>query len=307
MQVKIVITTIAFMLTMIIFGYAALREPARMETFENAYESRQIEAGAIIYHNNCESCHGVNGRAEECYDADGNPDACAGRSLNNFELLCRNAEGESLRMDALGWEGTRHDFVAGTIAAGRPWNGMPTWGSDYGGPLEPYQVENVTLFVQNWETLALCEEEPAPPPEWPNTVEDLSAEYVGDAANGEQLYNVTYGCSACHGDPAVEGSNAVGPWAGDVPNLGGGARAGKDDYTAADYLYESILLPSEYISPECPAGPCAGPPSAMPDNFGTRMSFQDMADVMAYLLNTDTFEGNTLITYPPGSEEVETE
>lgn len=305
MQVRLVITTIAFMLTMIIFGYAALREPARMETFANAYESRQIEVGANIYHNNCESCHGINGRAEECYDADGNPDACAGRSLNNPELLCLGETGKSLRMEALGWEGTRHDFIAGTIAAGRPWNGMATWGSDYGGPLESYQVENVAMFVENWQTEAMCSEPPPPPPDWPDTVNDLSAEVTGDPVNGEQLYNVTYGCSACHGDPAVEGSNAVGPWAGDVPNLGGGARAGKEDYTAADYLYESILLPSDYISPECPNGPCSGPPSAMPANFGQRMSFQDMADVMAYLLQDEPLEGDIVVPFGPDFEDAQ--
>ncbi len=31
MQVKIVIGTVAFMMTMMLFGYAALREPARLE------------------------------------------------------------------------------------------------------------------------------------------------------------------------------------------------------------------------------------------------------------------------------------
>ena len=33
MQIKIVIGTIAFMLTMMVFGYSALREPARLERF----------------------------------------------------------------------------------------------------------------------------------------------------------------------------------------------------------------------------------------------------------------------------------
>ena len=108
---------------------------------------------------------------------------------------------------------------------------------------------------------------------------------------------MTYGCSACHGQLDVEGSNAVGPWAGSFADLGDVRVEG---YTAADYLYESILLPSAYISPDCPTGPCAGPPSAMPANFGTRMTIQDMSDVMAYLLGTSTFESSGAeIEYAP--------
>jgi hypothetical protein len=55
---------------------------------------------------------------------------------------------------------------------------------------------------------------------------------------------------------------------------------------AATYVYHSILYPSDHIAPECPTGPCAGPPSAMPANFGARMGEnpQDMADMLAVLL-----------------------
>ena len=48
MQVKVVIGTIAFMLTMIILGYAALREPERLEHFTGARDGRTIETGANI-------------------------------------------------------------------------------------------------------------------------------------------------------------------------------------------------------------------------------------------------------------------
>ncbi len=283
MQVKLIIGTIAFMLTMIIFGYAALREPARMELFTEAFESRQIEFGASIYYSNCSTCHGQNGRAEECYNAAGEQIGCAGRSLNNAELLCGTP---SKRLQDMQWTGTKEGYVASTVLSGRAQNGMPVWGARFGGPLEDYQVEQVAKFVLNWETEELCAAPPPEPVDWPTTVADLPA---GDPTNGEQLYNITYGCSACHGQLAVEGSNAVGPWAGSFADLGDVRIEG---YSAADYLYESILLPSAYISPECPTGPCAGPPSAMPANFGTRMTVQDMADVMAYLLGTTTFESN---------------
>ena len=67
MQVKVVIGTIAFMLTMIVLGYAALREPERLAAFTEAREGRTIETGANIYINNCASCHGNEGKAEELY------------------------------------------------------------------------------------------------------------------------------------------------------------------------------------------------------------------------------------------------
>ena len=163
MQVKIVITTIAFMLTMIIFGYASLREPARMETFTNAYEGRRIEWGGTLYHGNCATCHGEHGKAEVCYDAEGEQVGCAGLALNNRALLCEE-NGKSPRMEAMGWLGTQQAFIEGTITSGRPWAGMPTWGSQFGGSLEPYEVGYVAAYVMNWGTGDLCE---GPPPEPP--------------------------------------------------------------------------------------------------------------------------------------------
>lgn len=294
MQVKLIIGTVAFMLTMIIFGYAALREPARMELYTNAYQARQVEFGASLYYNNCSSCHGEQGKAEVCYDsATGEQIGCAGRALNTAELLCDVDGDKPKRITDMQWDGTTAGYIQSTILAGRAQNGMPTWGSRFGGPFEDYQVEYVTQFVLNWQTEALCAEPPPEPIDWPTSVTELPP---GNAANGEQLYNVTYGCAACHGQLAVEGSNAVGPWVGEFADLGNVRIEG---YSAADYLYESILLPSDYISPECPNGPCAGPPSAMPNNFGTRMTeLQEMSDMMAYMLGTETFETNGAeITY----------
>ena len=45
MQVKIMIGTVAFMMTMMLFGYAALREPARLERFAAADLGRNVEKG----------------------------------------------------------------------------------------------------------------------------------------------------------------------------------------------------------------------------------------------------------------------
>jgi mono/diheme cytochrome c family protein len=282
MQIKIAIGTIAFMMTMMVFGYSALREQARMERFANAELGRSIEAGAHIFASNCATCHGIDGTAQECYDTAGNQIACQGLPLNYNGLLCGEP---SARLTEMGWKGSKAAYVESVVAVGRGAI-MPTWSEQYGGPLRPDQVRNVTNFVLNWESEALCSQ-PLVTYEWPEAAEDFlaSADVTppGDPVRGEELYNVTYGCVACHG--ALDGSTAaaIGPALADIQDVGGTRVEGED---ALQYVYHSILYPSDFISPECPTGPCAGPPSTMPANFGSRMGEnpQDMADILAALL-----------------------
>jgi mono/diheme cytochrome c family protein len=291
MQVKIVIGTLAFMLTMIIFGYAALREPARLERWAAASIAHEIEKGGDLYHSNCASCHGEDGDAAVCYDAAGEQVACSGRVLAHAPLLCPDPiTSKSQRMTEMAWEGTLDGFISSTLAAGRPQNGMPTWGAQFGGSLEKYQIDYITKYVINWRTVEMCSEPTPEPVPWPASVAELP---TGNPTAGEQAYNLTYGCAACHGQLDAPGSNAVGPWVGEFAVVGPDRIAG---YTSADYLYESILLPWAYTAPECPAGACA--PQGMPNNFGTRLSLQDMADIIAYSLGTTDFESNVEIDVP---------
>lgn len=290
MQVKIIIGTIAFMLTMILLGFVALQEPQRLQIFSDAYEGRSIENGAEIFISNCATCHGVNGEARECYNAAGEQIGCAGLPLNNAALLCGT---RSDRMEARNWSGSKYDFIESTIAAGRSPSGMPAWSQAFGGPLQTNQVQDVTLFVLNWEDEDLCgaQEEEAGPV-WPPQVSELPAP---NPDNGPQLYQITYGCQACHGDPAQSGSAAVGPWLGDL-----GDRVPLEGYTAADYMYESILLPNAHIAEECPNGDCPEP-SSMPGNFGQTMALQDMSDIISYVLGVSELESNVEVEYPAGA------
>jgi mono/diheme cytochrome c family protein len=284
MSIKIIIGTIAFMMAMMVLGFAALREPARLERFTGADAGRSIEAGAHIFANNCSTCHGVDGTAQECYDANGNQIACQGLPLNYNQLLCGDV---SARMEAMGWTGSKENYVLTVVAAGRG-PIMPTWAEQFGGPLRPDQVQNVTNYVLNWEDEALCAA-PIITYEWPEQATDfLASEDVttpADPARGEELYTVTYGCAGCHGQTADETTAAIGPWLGNIAERGGSIVEGQD---ALQYVYHSILYPSDHIAAECPTGPCAGPPSTMPANFGQRMGEnpQDMADILAYLLGT---------------------
>ena len=294
-QVKIIIGTIAFMLTMILMGFVALREPARLEETTNAALGRSIENGAAGFHANCATCHAEDGLGREggtCVDAAGEEIACVGANLQTAQLVCG---AQPLRLQAQGWTGTKYSYINSTIHSGRPWAGMPTWGEDFDGPLSYNHIDDLTNFILNWETEELCDTGPAI--EWPTMVADLPA---GDAASGEDLYRNSLGCAACHGDPAVAGSEISAPWLGDIATVGA---ARIDGYSNADYVYESILNINAYISPNwslCEGADPCDINSAMNAGFGLSMDPQQMADVMAYLLGSSSFETEGAeIIYPP--------
>ena len=289
MQIKVIIGTIAFMLTMMVFGYAALREPERLEHFTGAREGRQIETGAKLYFDNCATCHGVEARAEECSDAAGESIACVGRPLNNYFLLCGD---RPQRLVETSYEGTKRQFIEGTLASGRVGSQMVPWLNTYGGPFRGDQLVDVAAYVLNFENEALCA---APPVEfpWPEpaNLEELFSlevsdpvEFVaapGDPARGEELF-ASYGCNACHGNLADSASAAVGPWLGNI-GVDGATRV--PGYDAQQYVYESILNVNAFIAPDCPTGPCVMP-SSMRADFGSAMATtpQDMIDLLSYLV-----------------------
>ena len=282
MQVKIIIGTISFMLTMIILGFAALREPARLEAFALAQEGRAVENGARIFFGNCATCHGIEGKAQECFDAaSGEPIDCVGFPLQSAALLCGD---RPARLELLNWQGTKQTFVESTIASGRAGTAMPTWSEEFGGPMRDDQVHDVAAFVLNWESEELCTT-PVVIYEWAESVEDELAKHEsGDAGRGEELY-ASYVCFTCHGqlDDPDSATVTVGPWLGDIAESGGERIPGT---SAMQYVYDSILHPNDFIAPDCPNGPCDGPPSQMRQDLAELMGNnpQEMADILAYLL-----------------------
>ena len=91
---------------------------------------------------------------------------------------------------------------------------------------------------------------------------------MGDAARGESLFN-ELGCNACHGEQDLPSGPAIGRMASDAREMNG---------DQADlFLRESILLPCEELADgyaNC----------IMPQDYGEKMSAQDLSDVIAYLL-----------------------
>lgn len=100
-------------------------------------------------------------------------------------------------------------------------------------------------------------------------LEQAAQEAVGDPAAGQQLYNAL-GCMACH---SLDGSELVGPSFQGLGQVAGGRIEG---YTAEEYLRESILRPCDFV--------VEGYTCVMPQNYGDRLSGQDLADLVAFLL-----------------------
>lgn len=276
MRWHIVLGSLAVLFTSAVLIIVGIDEERRMQAFTVAYDSRRIEEGALLYENNCRTCHGPQGR--------GIPGV--GPALNAADLF--NGE----RLAAIGFSGTTSDYVKGVIAAGRPVPSagtsypqrMPTWGQEFGGPLRGDQVESLVAFVMNWEQSALAESGEEPESAAPAQVvgTDITIDLsVGDPESGAELsQNGLVGCAACHE------LSSVGPaWApqGDQPGIGARAEARVDagDYTgeatsAAQYLLESIVQTNTYIVDGYEA-------NIMPGDYGQRLTAQQVADLIAYM------------------------
>ncbi|MEM6283327.1 MAG: c-type cytochrome [Chloroflexota bacterium] len=205
------------------------------------------------------------------------------------------------RMDQAGWSGSIRSYVLTTLVHGRPgsqnyWpsgQGMAAWGQTSGGPLRQDQLENLTDYIMNWDKgnawtiddfnavnqYAILPADPSMVVTDPDAVtvgvdvEAIVAElvnYEGDPVIGEQLYTA-YACVGCHLGGAVAPATEA-QWALVVSGADG--RPHSDD--PVRYFVESIVAPNAYVVPGYAAG-------AMPANFGERMTFQEMADVIAYV------------------------
>lgn len=89
-----------------------------------------------------------------------------------------------------------------------------------------------------------------------------------DPSRGPTLYN-QYGCVGCHGT-----KDGVAPYVGGVGQRATSRRPG---YSAAAYLYESIIDPNAYIVPNYPA-------NVMPQNFKATILDDQLYSLIAWLL-----------------------
>ena len=293
MTTKIFLGTLLFMIIFAATGLVLLNEgvlpdqakngTGRMQIETQAQAARSIESGALIFLTNCSTCHGPNGEGVPGKGPTLNPDLFT----KHFPAL-----------KAAKYEGTLHDFVELTAAAGRPVPStyaeslggfpapMPTWSQQFGGPLRVDQIDDVTNFVLNWEAQATASQT-ATVPGFTAIGADLAAALpAGNPARGADLFaqkaktasGSALPCKSCHS--LQPNTVIVGPSLSNIGTAGATMEPGK---TAEQYIRESIQSPSAFIVPGNPAFVNNGK-SVMPAGLGNTMSAQDLADLIAYLL-----------------------
>ncbi len=222
---------------------------------------------------------------------------------NEVEVFFNN---NGTRLAQVGWAGDLHGYVVTTLIHGRPGSarvypngtGMAAWSQTAGGPLRQDQIEDLTAYILNWDKgsawttedfIAVAQygkpladgslpTEPPPPPAGDDVLGILArwaeTEVVGSPATGELLYDAEYGCTDCHRNGAsapdtvgtlmrVENERLT------LPQFAG--------YTVDQYLVESIVRPGDYVVDGYSSG-------LMPANFGVRMTDQQLADIVAFLM-----------------------
>jgi mono/diheme cytochrome c family protein len=212
------------------------------------------------------------------------------------------------RLRNLGWTSTLYQFVFTTLVHGRPASSsywpqpMAAWSQVAGGPLRSDQLDDLTNYVLNWdkgdqwtlEDLNAVNQFPIQPVDPATVVTDPNrqvvgsqtptetlvtelAAFVGDPNNGQTLYNGALACAGCHLNAAVA-PPTEGTWTRvqevriTDPQIPG--------YTGDMYLAESIIHPNAYVAPGYSA-------NVMPPNFGDRLTYQELADLIAYLKSHD--------------------
>lgn len=181
-------------------------EPTRMANKEAKFHEESVERGHKYFslHQDpqtgaenfdaveCARCHGVDARGGT--NSFLNP-ATGTRTLVQVPGLRSvfakfNANKESYGFPVV--KDARH-WVTETIERGRPGTDMPTWGSEYGGPLTTQQIEDIVNWLESVQ-------EPAP------------KKRTGDA---KKIFSET--CATCHG--------ADGKGGGIAPAFAGGEAA----------------------------------------------------------------------------------
>ncbi|MEL6408263.1 MAG: cytochrome c [Chloroflexota bacterium] len=90
---------------------------------------------------------------------------------------------------------------------------------------------------------------------------------TGDPIAGETVYN-SQNCGACH----IEGASGA-PW---LEGLGERAGSTVEGESAREYVFYAVVQPARHI--------VEGYGNAMPNNYDEQLNAQELADLVAYLL-----------------------
>jgi mono/diheme cytochrome c family protein len=240
---------------LIIYGF---NEEQRMQEFASAQEAQAIETGAMLYENNCSSCHGKQG--------EGIAGLCP--PLNDRYFFTD-------RLGDVGWSGALEDYIIATVASGRLAStrpdqyvgggrpAMPAWSETYGGPLREDQIRSIARFVLNWEATALEQVE---------LIEVAVPDLDDPVARGQRVYTEN-GCGGCHTLGALS-AGVVGP---PLTNIATTAATRIEGISAEEYLRQSILNPNAFVVEGYPEG-------VMVQNLGDVLKEEQLNDLVAFLL-----------------------
>lgn len=240
---RILVGLIAILIAVSGMVYVAINEPDRQEEFKQAFEARSIENGAALFTEYCSECHGIYGQGIEG----------VAPTLNSAFFF----DG---RLAELGYQGSLPAYIKLTVSGGRPVKSdpayprtMPTWSVDYGGPLRNDQIDNIVAYIMNWEAEAV---------DTGSGPQEIIPEGDTPEARGRNLFEVQLGCVGCH---AINGTGGqTGPELTTVISKG------------ENYVRQSILNPNAVIAEGFSA-------NIMPQNFGDRLSDENLNDLISYL------------------------
>lgn len=121
------------------------------------FEKRSVESGAQMFDQYCKVCHSFNAAGANC------PPLDETSGLHGGDL----GEGVAWRLEEMHWDrGDVYGYVLSTISAGRMESSrpdrfvgldpkgmaMPPWSQQYGGPLRPDQIKDLTNYVVNFRS-----------------------------------------------------------------------------------------------------------------------------------------------------------
>ncbi len=251
---QITVGIVAVILTLVIILFIAQNENSRMTREAMSQQGKSIEEGAALFNQYCSGCHGLQ--------AKGTPGLCP--PLNDAFFF-------NGRLQEVGYPGSLADYVRATVSGGRLIStrpdqfagSMPPWSEDFGGPLRPDQIRNLTDFILNFEATAGQEMGlPTPTPVADDPV-----------ARGKAIVLGKGGCVGCH---KIEGTIAQGTLGPDLTHVATAAETREPGVAVADYLMTSLVNPSAFV--------VAGyPDNIMPKTFSQTLTPAELDDVVAYL------------------------
>lgn len=251
---QIAVGIVAVILTLVIILFIAQNESTRMAEEELSQQGKSIEEGAALFNQYCSGCHGLQ--------AKGTPGLCP--PLNDAFFF----EG---RLQEVGYPGSLSDYVKATISGGRLIStrpdqyagSMPPWAEEFGGPLRPDQIRNLTDFIMNFEATAGQEMgQPTPTPVADDPV-----------ARGEAIVLGKGGCAGCHKIEGTAAQGAIGP---ELTQVATNAETRVPGTSVEEYIRISILNPSAFVVP-------GFADNLMPKTYSETLTPAELDDVVAYL------------------------